>query len=1012
MQMQSKLSFVAGSLALAIGLMASSHRASAQTNGTWTKTASGGLWSAAANWSGGSVASGTGATADFSTLDITSDNTVHLNSSFTVGQLAFGDLSASNNWTLDNNANSANVLTLAVASGTPTITVNNQTATISAVVAGSQGLAASGAGTLVLSGANTYGGGTTINSGARLVAANTSALGTGAVTLNGGTLRVTAAGGDLNLAGFGGSGTGWTVNSDNIASSPFPAADVLQLTDNNANQARSAFYNTPVPIVRGTTGFSTSFIYTPSGNLAGEGIAFVLQNDSRGSHALDGVGGGLGYGFGASSNGNGANGMAPSFAILLNINPSAPGGIGVQFGFYGETPANINDPSYLYVPTTPYNVNLNNGDPISFQITYNPATLAITFTVVDTLTQQGVVFGPTALSSDLGSILTGSDAYVGFAGSTGTGTSTQQISNFTYTFTGAAPVALANGVILTAGTTSTIEVGTTAATAGVSMGPLTVSSGAGSSLNVTAAANYPSLIPFSLTLGAVALNANVTFNVANNTAGGGNSLGTLRLGPISDGGQPHSITMAGPGALVLSAPATSLVAGTQFSITGGSLNADAAGAMGTAAQVGIASGGTLNVDANQTIAAFEQRGGQRPGTVVLNGATLTIGGGAGSNFSGVVTDGVTAGALKKVGADSLTLSGVNPFSGGATIAGGTLISAPAAPHGAPPVGNGPISLTSGTLALHGQYTPSIAAGLLGKYYLGAPSDGNIDSIAGIRNNLGYLTPNVTAQSTVGGYTTFNFGTYMVAGGQAQGDFGPNTGDPTDFGYNSATGTAATNFTTVWTGQFSAPSAGSYTFGTYSDDGSALYIDPNNDGHFIQVVSNLSTHAPTLSTGSITLSAGLHDVLIAYYQATGGYYMSAQVALNGSVVQGTNDVANVSDPTQMGFLVETASSTLASSQVYANSVVVTGDAAIDVSGSLAATLGPLSIGGNTLSLTSADTTTGPYSLTVGAVTLTGNATFNVANSTGGGPGTLRVPSRRSATAGTTLVSPKPASARLC
>jgi autotransporter-associated beta strand protein len=134
---------------------------------TWTNQASGGLWTNASNWSGG-VPNATGAVADFSTLNITSDNTVHLNTSETVGSLLFGDTVPSNNWTLDNNGNTANALTLSVASGTPTITVNNQQATISAVIGGIQGFTDAGTGTLVLSGANTYSGTATINSGSTL----------------------------------------------------------------------------------------------------------------------------------------------------------------------------------------------------------------------------------------------------------------------------------------------------------------------------------------------------------------------------------------------------------------------------------------------------------------------------------------------------------------------------------------------------------------------------------------------------------------------------------------------------------------------------------------------------------------------------------------------------------------------------------------------------------------------------------------------------------------------------
>lgn len=50
----------------------------AGTNGTWTNATTGGLWSATGNWSGGTVADGQDGIANFSTLDITADNTVHL----------------------------------------------------------------------------------------------------------------------------------------------------------------------------------------------------------------------------------------------------------------------------------------------------------------------------------------------------------------------------------------------------------------------------------------------------------------------------------------------------------------------------------------------------------------------------------------------------------------------------------------------------------------------------------------------------------------------------------------------------------------------------------------------------------------------------------------------------------------------------------------------------------------------------------------------------------------------
>ncbi len=147
------------------------------TDGIWENATSGGSWSDAdtGNWSSGTVADGANGTANFSTLDINSNNTVHLAAPRTIGSLVFGDTTPSNDWILDNDGSSSNILTLE-AVGVPTITVNNRTATISTVVAGTGGLNIRGAGTLVLGGTNTYSGDTNLNDTATLVVAHASAL--------------------------------------------------------------------------------------------------------------------------------------------------------------------------------------------------------------------------------------------------------------------------------------------------------------------------------------------------------------------------------------------------------------------------------------------------------------------------------------------------------------------------------------------------------------------------------------------------------------------------------------------------------------------------------------------------------------------------------------------------------------------------------------------------------------------------------------------------------------------
>ena len=137
-------------------------------SGTWTNPV-GGQWNTAGNWLTNIVATGSGSTADFSTLNISADTTVHLDSARTISNLVFGDTDTSSaaGWTLANNSVAGNILTLA--GTTPTITVNalggTKTATISAVVAGSAGLTKSGPGTLTLTGTNTYSGATTISAG-------------------------------------------------------------------------------------------------------------------------------------------------------------------------------------------------------------------------------------------------------------------------------------------------------------------------------------------------------------------------------------------------------------------------------------------------------------------------------------------------------------------------------------------------------------------------------------------------------------------------------------------------------------------------------------------------------------------------------------------------------------------------------------------------------------------------------------------------------------------------------
>ena len=158
---------------------------------TWVNTG-GGAWSTAGNWSNNIVGSGANITADFSELDLTADTTVSLDTPVVIGSLLFADTDPTNtpaNWIVDNSGNAANTLTLQATN--PTVTLSNS-ATISAVVAGTNGLTKTGAGSLFFYGDNTYTGGTTVNQGAIFAyGANTAKgrMGNGNITVNsGGTI--------------------------------------------------------------------------------------------------------------------------------------------------------------------------------------------------------------------------------------------------------------------------------------------------------------------------------------------------------------------------------------------------------------------------------------------------------------------------------------------------------------------------------------------------------------------------------------------------------------------------------------------------------------------------------------------------------------------------------------------------------------------------------------------------------------------------------------------------------
>ena len=341
------------------------------TSSVWTGAAGTGFWETAGNWNNNSVPSSTNATADFSTLDITTDQTVNLTNAETIGFLIFGDGSTNTaaGWTLANNGNPANTLTLG---GTaPTIAVNalggSKCVVISNAIAGSVGLVKTGNGTLTLSASNAYTGSTIISAGT-IRAGNANAFGINKTLTvqSGATLDLN--GQSLNNLSFsitaGGSGVGGTGALTNGASAQANSFSNLVLTGDTTVSASAQFtvrVNDPgAPPILNMGGYTLTKLGSST---------FALISAANNSITNPGnmvvSAGTLQWGFGFPG-----NGLAPgesNYTITVNN--------GATLDFYKSSAPNVT-----------YNIALQNGATMSWSGTTNTGNLTGNITLNGTNT--------------------------------------------------------------------------------------------------------------------------------------------------------------------------------------------------------------------------------------------------------------------------------------------------------------------------------------------------------------------------------------------------------------------------------------------------------------------------------------------------------------------------------------------------------------------------------------------------------------------------------------------------
>ncbi len=473
--------------------------------------------------------------------------------------------------------NSSRPITLNVGGGT--VNTGGVNSTFTGPIAGGGTLTKTGSGSLALYGANGSSGGTTVNQGVLSVGA-LNALGSGPVTLSGGTLQLATQSAalqhPLSLSGYN-QDVVWAIGESTPAAGTTTnvvtwdwyehgAGTGTQGLPANSGGSPRTFTSTFSPTIQ--------FQYAP---YTSNNALLLTSTGANGTVTLAAPGKFQSLQYLTSSQGN------TTWNAMLNFADGSQTML-----------ATVTDPDWTNSGQNAIsNIGLvqnNNSGYYAGNLFMYEHDFALS------LADQGKTLNSvtlTAISAQSAGL-----ALFGLSGQTAT-TTTQSYSN---------------SVNVTADSTIDLE-----AYPFASLGVLAIG---GNRLSVTGLAGG------SLTVGTTTLSGSPTFDPAAST--------TLVLGALADGGTPRTITKINSGTLALGTPASSLVNGTQVNVTGGALALNQTGALGTLAAVDVATGSTVNLAANQTIGALSNSG-----NVVLNGNTLTVGSSnnLSSSFSGIISDG-------------------------------------------------------------------------------------------------------------------------------------------------------------------------------------------------------------------------------------------------------------------------------------------------------------------------------------------------------------------------------------
>ncbi len=959
-------------------------------NGTWTAAAGNTSWK---DYSGGAAGAWQSRTATFGgtagtvTVDTTGGAVALTGAQFlTTGYtVAGGNLTTTTAETV-----------LQVGNGSAAGATTN--ATISASIVGTGGLVKTDLGTLTLTGSNTYTGNTTVNSGTLVVNGNQSAA-TGAVTVAAGARL----GGTGTVAGvgildggtlFGSSGSTFTMASLTLSSTSrlSVALGAPAVTPTPIFQVNGALTLGGVLDITNATGFGPGLyrLFNYTGSLINNGLligtnpisAFIptIQTSVANQvNLLVGVAplpiwaGGSGTWSAATtgtswgvSDGSYQGAWQPGMAIFqgtggtVNVDTTAGPVVvtGIQFAANGYTVAGG------ALTTNTANTVLRVGDGTG-------AGDTMTATISAPITGSGGVE-----KTDLGTIiLSGANTYTGGttvssgtlqigAGGT-TGSVTGDIANNAalkfnrsdaLAFSG---IISGNGTVTQAGSGALTLTGANTYTGGTTVNAGTLQIGAGGTTGSIA--------------GGITNNATVVFNRSDAIAFAGGIAGTGTVVQAGSGNATFSGVISGTGAFRQEGSGTTtLTANNTF--TGGTTVSNGTLQIGAGGATGAIAG---NITNNATVVFNRSDAVAFAGAVVGSGNLVNAGSGN-TTLSGVISG---AGNLRQAGTGTTILTGNNSYTGGTTVAAGTLqIGAGGTTGGL--VGN---IVNNGTLAINRSDAVTLSGAISGNGTVANAGNGNttfdgVISGTGALRQAGTGTAILTAANTYTGGTTIAAGTLQIGAGGTTGSL---VGSITNNGTLAINRSDAITLSGAIAGSGNVVNTGNGNTTLEGVVSGAGALRQAGTGTFILTAANTYTGGTTVAAGTLQLGAGGTAGSVA-----GNITNNGTLALNRSdsstldgVVSGTGSLRHLGSGT----------TTLTGNNIYSGgTTIAAGTLQIGAGGTVGSITGNI-VNNGTLAINRSD------SYTLGGV-VSGSGSLTQA-----GGGTTTITGAQSYTGGTTIAA---------